>query len=199
MGNKSYDKDDFITRRDVVFGLAFLAANLLSVTKRNELFAQISPKLRKPINWDKLRKIKPVDPDARALKVLIFNDPEIYRSEYAHFPPQLKPDPSLTCKVNYAVLRAKRVGCQSESCTNNNCGSQSCGTLNSCETNRCTDQNCSELQYCLNKNVGMLSPMITWRSKNDPFINALFTELNITTDEQLRNSIRGLISQIKSK
>ena len=51
----------------------------------------------------------------------------------------------------------------------------------------------------VNKNVGLLSPKVAWRSKNDPFINALFTELNITTDAQLRESIRGLISQIKSR
>jgi len=199
MEKKFYDEDDSISRREVILTLAFLAANLGGVAKSNKIFAQISPKLRKPINWDKLRQIKTLDPDARALKILIFNDPEVYRSEYGHLPPQVKPSPSLTCAVNYPVLRTKRVGCAVDGCDTNNCGSQSCSTLNTCENNRCTDQNCSGLKYCLNKNVGLLFPMIAWRSKNDPFINALFSELNITTDAQLRESIKSLISQTKSR
>lgn len=199
MGKKLYDEDESISRREVIFKLAFLAANLGAVAKSNKILAQKTPILRERINWEKLRQIKTLDPDARALKVLIFNDPEVYRSEYGHLPIQVKPIPSLACAVNYPVLRAKRVGCGVDGCDDNTCGSQSCGTLNSCENNRCTDQNCSGLKYCLNKNVGLISPMLTWRSKNDPFINALFTELNITTDAQLREAIRGLISQAKPR
>ncbi len=151
------------------------------------------------LDLEKLKSIKAKAPEAKAIKVLIFNKPEIFRNVFGR-PPIMNSmiDPHLDlgggCKFFFAFD-----ACSQPGCNGNTCGGQECGNLASCTGNNCDDQKCPNLSMCDGNNGKILSTENLNQIRNDPFIQELFHEFNVTTTVDLAKELKNYIYPTRFK
>lgn len=73
----------------------------------------------------------------------------------------------------------------------NDCNGQDCGQLDVCGDNECTDQNCPNLSGC-GRNVRDIAGLIN-NYRNDPFIQDLMRQLNMTNVNDLAVQVESMI------
>jgi hypothetical protein len=89
-------------------------------------------------------------------------------------------------------------GCSPEgegSCNDINvCSDQSCSNQGTCKENTCVDQTCDK-QNCDKNNQQILTEDFLDRFKNDPFVQDLFKDYNVTTSSDLAAQLRTMVKQ----
>ncbi len=178
-----------LSRREVILKLAILAASAAGLG---------SSKVAQPPQT-KLKNLKDLIPirastfNAKAIKVLIFGDPEVYKMEFGRpWVEPMLPDPS--CPIHIGGWGGFGSECgQLRLCNANSCGTQSCPNLSSCVNNSCDKQLRSKSYKGTTLNP--FDPLIIEKIKNDPFIKELYRVLGAKSSQELSNMLHSLIKR----
>jgi len=177
-----------ISRREALLKLATLLTSAAGVG---------SSVLAKPIqtqskNLKALIPIRAGDFHAKAIKVLIFGDPEVYRMEFGR--PWVEPMIEGPCSVHLGGWGGVGGTCgKLQFCSDNTCGSQSCPQFKNCIRNSCDKQTRSKSFSGTASNP--FDPLILEKIKNDPFIKELYRVLGAKSSQELSNLLRNLVKR----
>jgi hypothetical protein len=177
-----------LSRREAILKLAALAASATSLG---------SSGLAQPIqtqskNLKALIPIRAGDFNAKAIKVLILGDPEVYRMEFGH--PWVEPMIEGPCSVHIGGWGGVGSTCgKLQLCNDNSCGSQSCPQFKNCIRNSCDKQTRSKSFSGTASNP--FDPLILEKIKNDPFIKELYRVLGAKSSQELSNMLRNMIKR----
>lgn len=179
------------SRREAVFRLTKLLAMAtgLSMAKINDLFAQVQ-KSTHGLNVAKLTNIRPLNEQAKVIKVLVIGKRDVFINEFGRNP--------IFESGNFAGTNCSDLfspgisNCGEQgNCQKNTCGEQGCGKLKTCDTNNCGSQSCPQLS--MPGNTNLFSSEVLNRLKSDPFVSALFQELNVTSSQELSQKLRSMV------
>lgn len=186
-------REEKYTRREAVFRFTKLLAMAtgLSMAKTNDLLAQVQ-KSTGGLNVAKLTNIRPLNEHAKMIKVLVIGKRDVFINEFGRNPIF---EPGNFVGTSCSDLFSPGMSNCSEqgNCQKNTCGEQGCGKLKTCDTNNCGSQNCPNL--IMPGNTNLFSSEVLNRLKSDPFVSALFQELNVTTSQELSQKLRSMVRQ----
>ncbi len=185
------------TRRETTLFLTKLLAMVtgLSTIKTSDLLAQMQ-KSTKELNVAKIANIKPLNEQAKFIKVLVLGKREVFINEFGRNP-IFEPGNFLGSSCSDLFSPGMSNCSEQGNCQKNTCGEQGCGKLKTCDTNNCGSQNCPQL--IMPGNTNLFSSEVLNRLKSDPFVSALFQELNVTTSQELSQNLRSMVRQRRTE
>jgi hypothetical protein len=162
----------------------------LSTAGVGRLLAQVQ-KLKVTRNLDKLIPVKPLNPVAKFIKIMVFPREDVYLNEYGR-KAIFKTGPFVggTCII---FVGGGDFTTSAQPCDDNNCGEQDCGELICDGGNKCGTQNCGK--QVMPGMANLFSPESIERIRTDPFIQGLFQELGVTTSAAMSMQLKTLIRQ----
>jgi len=157
--------------------------------------------------------------DVRILKVQLENTRLVFESQFGRSTPiiqrQINPGKiANVCGVNFGgadVINeigggALGLFCQDvNTCTGQDLGGDGCDGMNSCSGQSCDQNNCNDnlcqgqecqLDNCGNNSQKIVSAEMLTQFRTDPYIQLLFQEFNVTSPEQLAQSINARLAAI---
>ncbi len=186
-------KENQWTRREATLFLTKLLAMAtgLNTIKTSDLLAQVQ-KSTKELNVAKIAHIKPLNEQAKFIKVLAIGKRDVFINEFGRNP-IFEPGNFLGSSCSDLFSPGMSNCSEQGNCHKNTCGEQGCGKLKTCDTNNCGSQNCPNL--ITPGNTNLFSPDVLNRLKTDPFVSALFQELNVTTSQELSRKLLSMVRQ----
>jgi hypothetical protein len=142
------------------------------------------------VNMEQLFKVRAVNDEIKALKVILNPTIQVYQSEFGIIP-------ALKHQVDTktGILSCKTL-MYSGDCSSEDCASQSC-RVHECGVHNCSSFNCgqhsSREMACERFTPNILSMQTLERFKNDPFIQECFKAFNVKTTSDLVMKLKTLI------
>lgn len=182
-----------LSRREAILKLAALATSAAGLSSFKVLAQPLQTQSK---NIRALIPIKAGNFNAKAIKVLIFGDPEVYKMEFGRpwVDPMLDPGFGGGCPTHIGGWGGFGSECgKLGHCSELSCGTHKCPQLSSCNTNTCDKQTRSK--SFKGTASSPFDPIILEKIKNDPFIKELYRLLGAKSSQELSNLLRNLIKR----